>query len=305
VANTGIINSKITYFKAISQSILKMNDFDFLPDLHPKTKRIQLQNLNMAYWELNSDRTRTIIFVHGFSGSKEEWIFQLDYLLNRGYRLIAIDQEGHGETDLTSRKTTIEDLAEDLFDFLMKKGITRVILVGHSLGGMVCQQFILTHPELVERLVLIGTSPRFENPPPKAFLDFIRTTDVATIIKTTSRFASLTLDKLPEEQREYYKKLKKWSIQRRTRSITKEAYVKFMLLTEKKKFNVVDDLNKIQVPTLITCGTFDKLIRLQNSKLINEKIPLSTLKLFESCGHAPPREYPEQFNQILLEFLQE
>ncbi|MHC1591230.1 MAG: alpha/beta fold hydrolase, partial [Candidatus Helarchaeales archaeon] len=190
-------------------------------------------------------------------------------------------------------------------EFIKKKNLDSVSLVGHSLGGMVCQQLALLNPEKIRKMVLVGTSPRFDNPPPKEFLDFVRCTDIPTLIKMTSRFASIPLEKLPETQRKHYEKLKKWSIQRRCRSISKEAYIKFMNLTEKKKFNIVDELPKICIPTLITCGRLDKLIRVQNSRLIHEKIPNSQLYFFENCGHAPPREYPDEFNRLLLEFLKD
>lgn len=284
--------------------MMTMKSFDFLPDLEIQTREIELDSFTMTYWELLPEAEEAIIFVHGFSGSKEEWIFQFDFFSKHGYRLIAIDQEGHGGSELSSRKTDMGDLAEDLNEFLEKKGLSQFILVGHSLGGMVCQQYTLLHPEKVEKLVLIGTSPRYEAPPPKKYIEFVRSTDISNVIKTTSSFASIPVAKLPPEQRDFYKKLKKWSIHRRTKAITKEAYIKFLLLTEKKSFNVLEELPRIKVPTLIACGNLDALIRVQNSKLLHEKIENSQLKIFENCGHAPPREYHREFNELMLQFLQ-
>lgn len=64
-----------------------------------------------------------------------------------------------------------------------------------------------------------------------------------------------------------------------------------------------ENLNKITAPTLIVWGRQDRLRPIAHADVAKERIPDSRLHVFDPCGHLPPIEYPEEFNNLLLEFL--
>jgi 3-oxoadipate enol-lactonase len=81
--------------------------------------------------------------------------------LSRELTLISYDLPGHGQTPVPNGPYSIEDLAAQLAGFLKREGIARAHVAGISLGGLIAQAFAATHPDMVERLVLIDTTARY------------------------------------------------------------------------------------------------------------------------------------------------
>jgi pimeloyl-ACP methyl ester carboxylesterase len=81
--------------------------------------------------------------------------------LEDSFTLLSYDFPGHGETRVPDRGYSIEDLSRQLTAVLAREGISRAHVAGISLGGLVAQHFAATNPALVDRLVLIDTTPRY------------------------------------------------------------------------------------------------------------------------------------------------
>src|SRR2546423_6583126 len=81
--------------------------------------------------------------------------------LEHDFTLLSYDFPGHGETHVPDRGYSIEDLSRQLTAVLAREGVTRAHVAGISLGGLVAQHFAATNPKLVDRLVLIDTTPRY------------------------------------------------------------------------------------------------------------------------------------------------
>ena len=106
---------------------------------------------------------RAVVLLLGVGGGKELWSPQLDHLAARGYRAIAWDAPGYGDSALP-RHFDWPELATALLALLDHLGLPAIALVGHSMGGMVAQEFAARHPARLAALVLSGTSPAFGNP---------------------------------------------------------------------------------------------------------------------------------------------
>lgn len=94
-----------------------------------------------------------VFFVHGWAGSRAHWNSAKDFL--RGYRMIAPDLYGFGESDEPKREVTIEDHVELILSLMDLLGVERCIVVGHSMGGLIAAQLASYHPERVNGLVLV------------------------------------------------------------------------------------------------------------------------------------------------------
>jgi pimeloyl-ACP methyl ester carboxylesterase len=93
-----------------------------------------------------------VVFVHGYTASVLEWNFVWDKLQARDFRVIALDQRGHGLSTLGSDGIGSEPMAADIAAVLEHFDVRDGVLVGHSMGGFVSIRAVLDHPELAQRL---------------------------------------------------------------------------------------------------------------------------------------------------------
>jgi pimeloyl-ACP methyl ester carboxylesterase len=103
---------------------------------------------------------RPLLLVHGFTGAKEDFTEFLDRLAERGWHAVAPDLRGHGASDQPSdvASYSLEQFAADLIALVDSLGWERFVLLGHSMGGMIAQQLVLSHPARVRGLVLMDTT---------------------------------------------------------------------------------------------------------------------------------------------------
>src|SRR5437016_4148218 len=91
--------------------------------------------LSIAY-DVRGKGDTALVFLHGWCGDREFWKHQLDAFAG-DYRVVALDQAGHGESGKDRKHWTLTDLAADVEAVVKAQGLQRVILVGHSMGGPV------------------------------------------------------------------------------------------------------------------------------------------------------------------------
>lgn len=87
------------------------------------------------------------------------WNSQIEFF-SKKYTVITYDQRGHGISDKPKADYSIETLSNDLYCLIEELNLEKVILVGHSMGGMTALTFALNHPDKVSKLVLVGTSAK-------------------------------------------------------------------------------------------------------------------------------------------------
>lgn len=132
--------------------------------------RIELSTgISMAYWESGPADGPAIIFLHGLTDTARSWSGPMAYLQRffPKYRLIALDQRGHGETSMPAGAScpaaprscfAPADFAADLRAFMDAKNIGKATLAGHSMGSMIAQEAALQFPDRVERIILVATT---------------------------------------------------------------------------------------------------------------------------------------------------
>ncbi|MFX1452095.1 MAG: alpha/beta fold hydrolase [Promethearchaeota archaeon] len=277
-----------------------MNDIEIPPKIAYQDRIIEIEGIKLNYWEEGTGK-ETLFFIHGFTGNVEEWYFQISHF-KKTYKVIAIDLRGHGKSEIEDYEISINDLTEDINVFLEKKGIKKVNLAGHSMGGMVAQLFALNHKDKVSKLVLISTTPgRPSYKLPESFINSIKSMTIDELINYMSKAASIPLEKINPERRKFYKKLQDWSVIRRGKGISIDTYINY--LKASANVDLRERLKEITVPTLVVCGDRDQLLTKRNSKYLHANIPNSSLIIFPECGHAPQREYFVEFNKFLAQFL--
>ncbi|GJF18059.1 hydrolase [Mycolicibacterium cyprinidarum] len=128
-----------------SATMLQMNDMSFL----------ELHGDRVAYRDVGSG-DEVLLLIHGMAGSSETWRAVVPQLAKK-YRVIAPDLLGHGQSAKPRSDYSLGAFAVLLRDLLDELGVSRVTIVGQSLGGGVAMQFVYQHPDYCQRLVLISS----------------------------------------------------------------------------------------------------------------------------------------------------
>ncbi len=121
--------------------------------MHPTHKFIQLTDIDLSYYEWGKVNDPVILLVHATGMHGRVWDQTIKYL--QGYRIIALDSRGHGQSHFKKHILDWKILGEDLIQFINKLNLNNIIGVGHSLGGHMITQAVLALPQLFERIVLI------------------------------------------------------------------------------------------------------------------------------------------------------
>ena len=113
-------------------------------------------------WPEGADKA--IMFVHGYGGCAETWEYQVNHFA-RGYRVIAPDLRGHGQSDAPFTEYTMSELVDDINTIADTLNLPeRFILAGHSFGGSICVEYANACPERLEKLILISTAGEYPLP---------------------------------------------------------------------------------------------------------------------------------------------
>ena len=240
-----------------------------------------------------------VFLIHGFTGSLRNWVLQAP-ALSTDYRMVSIDQRGHGHSEKPTRPEdySLELMAEDAYGLLQHLGIGQYYLIAHSMGGMVAQHLVLTHPKTVRALVLIDTAAEVP--------DGVRTEERARLLEIARDEGmeavfdeQLRINPMAEQIRSQPELLKVWRQQFLLTSREAYLYCAQALVTPRP---ALDKLNAIEAPTLIICGENDEPF-LGPSRRMHERIPGSELEIIPGAGHTPQMEKAPEFNGILTGFL--
>lgn len=236
-----------------------------------------------------------LVLLGGSGDARGRW-FDTIASLSASYRCLAPDLRDAGEQDPETAPYTIADLADDVVAFLAALGIARAHIMGFSLGGLIAQRLVLDHPDAVDRLVLVGTTPVIPaglSPPDPA--EWIADPIERVRQEMPQRVAPGFFDTRPA-------RLEELALQDRNNRLTFEGLV--------RQFEAIFGfgdvrarLPEIGVPTLVIHGDRDPIVPLHLGEELVAGIPRARLVVLPGVGHHPPRERPEAFCQLVRAFL--
>ena len=238
---------------------------------------------------------RTLVLTHGIGGSLGSWSNVAPRLAG-SFQVLTWDVRGFGDSDKPDEEYSPELFAGDLHLRLEKLNIDKVALLGHSMGGVIAQRFVLDYPDSVEALILEATSSEVG---PKAVAGWdqrIRAIEEGGMERVAASggraFAPSFAAAHPEliEQR-----------QRLTVRNDPRAYIRAVRAIS--HYNYTSELSRIECPTLILQGDLDLVTPPGGSVIMSRNIPGSQLKIYEDCGHVVHIEKEPEFVTDLLQFL--
>ena len=192
--------------------------------------------------------------------------------------------------DLPLKNSGLGGLLKYIESFIDFKNLSDINLLGNSLGGHLAQLYTLKHPEKVKSLILTGSSGLFENAMGSTFPKRGNYEYIKNKAEDTFYDPKIATKELVDELFE--------AVNDRNKAIR-------IIITAKSaiRHNLEDKLDKISCPTLLVWGREDGVTPLFVGEKFNKLITSSKLVIVEKCGHAPMMEKPNEFNQILDEFL--
>jgi 3-oxoadipate enol-lactonase len=238
-----------------------------------------------------------LVFLHGIGGAARAWRGQLDFFNDR-YRTIAWDMPGYGGS-APLPTVSIAAFAGALQDFLQQVGAAKPILVGHSIGGMIVQQWLSKNPGIAGAVVLAQTSPAFGKPDgnwQKAFID-ARLGPLDRGETLASLAPSLVKELVGDEP-----DVSGMDLARDCMAAVPTASYRATMLAL-MGFDLRNALKSIAVPTLVLSGAKDNNAPAAMMAKMASYIPSAKYVELEGVGHLANLERPMAFNAALDHFL--
>jgi len=289
-----------------------------LPKLDDRleSKYITLQSgIRTHYIEAGPPDAPVVILTHGFLSSVRDWQANLLPLAQNSpkpLRFIALDWAGFGLSDKGTRAYSLYFFADFLRDFALAMELENFDLVGHSMGGKHNLAFAIFYPQYIRKFVLVDTDGFITdtwlmNASGKPWFKPIQAIQLKALgsprlIKTF--FAQAYHDKkfLPDDA-----KLKEG-----VRLLTMPEQINALKALNQnypslsmRLTGLIEQVPENKKPTLIVWGRQDRIINISCAEIAKGMLKNSRLHIFEECGHIPQLEKANEFNKLLLEFLNE
>lgn len=261
------------------------------------------------------------VFLHGSALRTDVWHYQLEGIGE--HRLVFYDLRGHGLSQPKGdRRYNITTLVDDLLAVIEDCGLEEVVVVGHSVGGMIALDLCGSRPDLlgslIKGVVCVNTThrPAYE------------TVTGGAAIARAERFLRRPLDAIGANHRrvDYLRRVIKPSdslflavsfsafgphASARQIDFTYDMLAEtptdviFDLFKAYRDFEVTDLLPDVTVPVLVITGSHDRITVPGASQFLAENLPKAELKMFDDCGHMTMLEKHEEFDAMLSEFFDE
>lgn len=237
------------------------------------------------------------VLLSGFSGIQAEWVYQIEALQEKGFRVVTMDWRCHGRSQKTSKNLRIGRLATDLRQLVLKLDLQDMTLVGHSMGGAGIFAYLsLFGEDRVKKVVVIDESPKLLNDPEWSAGLLGMDWNTFPVMVNTFIHQKLTYAPVSESLKNNLQKEKN------------DYPFDFNLAVALLKNHLLEDWREniydLQAPMLYVAGEKSPLFKDSYYKefegLFKEKDQLTVM---EKVGHLPHIEKPDEFNDVFLKFI--
>lgn len=262
---------------------------------------VKVGDINI-YYETQGEG-EALVLIMGYGGSSGQWFRQIPGL-SQEYCVVAFDNRGTGRSDKPDISYTMEMMAGDIAGLLDAIGIDAAHVYGVSMGGMLAQEFALRYPERVIGLILGCTTCGGSH-------SIMPDAEAMTLLFDMERAQRLT----PEERaRELFPFLCSQEFIDNNPDIMEQFVAKVMeYITPLHGYtrqaeaimghDTYERLPNIKSPTLVISGDADRIVPVENSKLLTSRIPDAQLLILEKMGHGFFVEAVDVASKAIIDFL--
>ncbi|MHB8174200.1 MAG: alpha/beta fold hydrolase [Nitrospirota bacterium] len=234
---------------------------------------------NVRYYE--GGEGTPLLLIHGAGATAKLWHRQSGPLSER-FRVIVPDLPGFGGSERVPEIRSVRDYARFLFQFLSFLKITRVSVLGSSMGGWAAVWLAVDYPRTVDKLVLVSSAGVYR---PDA--------------------APMPVDEVLREIEKYYEATSGGTLSGAASDELSKAVDTLKGIGGSGGFvpDIELELPRVKAPTLVIWGSEDRVIPPSYADIFAQAIPDARVRLMEGAGHLPYVERAEEFNGMVLEFL--
>lgn len=232
-----------------------------------------------------------VLLLHGAGGSHLSWPPQLRRLSDQ--RVFTIDLPGHGKSEGVGQQDIVE-YGKAVVEFMKSLRLSAAVMVGHSMGSAIALSLALRYRKRALALALIGGGAKMRVAP--SLLETASNSNPSTFQSTVETVIenSYSSDVDPH--------VKELALQQMAETRPTVLYGDFLACNA---FDVMEHVQKIQVPTLLICGSEDRMTPPNRSEYLYDQIEGSRLHVVEGAGHMTMIEQPDRVAELLSAFINE
>jgi pimeloyl-ACP methyl ester carboxylesterase len=265
-----------------------------ITDNNATSQKVKVGDIDIAYKLFG--KGDPVLMIPGFSMTKEMWGPILNDL-SENHTVIIFDNRGIGETTVGNRTFSMNQFINDTVGLIEALEIEKPIdVLGLSLGGMIAQELAMSHPEIVNHLIVVASSCGGEKSlPPQLSPRDLQSMQTGTANKSLFLHALFPDNWIRENSDEINRTFA-------LPQVSQENLLKYGEAVSKWKGSC-DSISNIDKPVLVITGTEDITSPPINSLKIAEKIPSAWLIQIDGGGHGVMQQYPETVDKIIEIFL--
>ena len=233
---------------------------------------------------------QTILLIHGSGLTHIVWSLHEQFYTSQGFNVLAIDLPGHGNSEGPSLKS-IEEISDWIKSLMFCLSIKKIIIIGHSQGGLTGIDFASRYPELTEKIILVANS--YTMPVNQDLIDLAEAGDEKAVLLM---------------MKWGYEGSKAFIGGNPVKKIVNSARdIREVLAVDLKACNNYKDgksaIKKINCPTLCIFGDLDKMVPVNIGLKMSEQIENSETKIISDCGHMIIFEKAFEMRKLVKEFI--
>ncbi|NNN21137.1 MAG: alpha/beta hydrolase [Acidimicrobiales bacterium] len=268
----------------------------------PKGKReiLTLSNGAKVSMTIYEGSGPTVLMSHGWTETQAVWAPVVRQLVDKGQGVVVYDHQGHGGSTIGIKKLDVNQLASDMEEVINSLGDQELILVGHSMGGMTAQTFMVNQSQASARVVgllLVATASSAAFGPDffyQAAASFVGSKFLESALENDSFAAWFT--RLVVGKQAHMTHL----LAVRDMFLSCDSKARSELAQNMSYLDLTDELTKLTVPTIVMVGDRDTLTPLRCAKEITSHIPGSRLEILPDLGHMLPFEAPDRVFENII-----
>ena len=239
------------------------------------------------------------LILHGFLGMSDNWKSLGKRFAAQGYQMHLIDQRNHGRS-FHDPVFSYQAMTADLLLYCEHHNLDQVVLLGHSMGGKTAMEFAVAHPERVTKLIIADIAPRHYDEHHQDVLKGLGLLDLS-IINSRAKADEVLANYIKEPGLRLFLLKNLYWIEKKQLALRVNLPVVTKEISQVGKALAITAV--FDKETLFVRGENSGYITLLDETSIQKQFPKSQIKTVSNAGHWLHVENPEQFHQIVVDFL--
>ncbi|UCH66140.1 MAG: alpha/beta hydrolase [Ignavibacterium sp.] len=256
--------------------------------------KINLNNIELYYEEYGNSKD-VIILLHSFLSSSKMWLNNYVPDLMKRYKVYTIDARGHGNSNGVKTGCNLQQMADDIYQFVILKNIDKCILAGTSMGGAIAIQFAINFPDKMKSLILMNPGPGSLFSKGFSFISPVLSFVSQKKFLLKPLLKSVLINKLPQNVLSEFVN--------DAALVSKETWLQY--LHPDNKIHNYDKLKNLTIPTLVIISGKDRAIPIEYQENVADTIPKAVKIIMNDEGHAVVIENPKKVLSKINSFLKE